>query len=177
MQPTDREGKRRQFAEIVTEALSRYDREVSPEALEVWMRTLADYGNDRVQAALDEHAESAEDGKRAPRPVDIWRRLNSSGGKGRQCAASSSAGMCQYPGVFSDATDGSGQWWCPWHRLHRTGPEADRYIEASRSVPWEVASAKRIERMGHEARGNPHVTALRERIAARMGRKREDEAA
>jgi len=162
MLDTDREELRQALAS----ALGMYDRAVTDDALDTWMNALRYYPIDRVRAAIKAHMEHADDGKRAPRPVDIWRRLSNGGGKGSQCSAVTvGSGRCQYPGVLSDATDGSGQWWCPWHREHRNGPEADRYIEASKSVPFEEAMKQRVHRMGKEAANNPHVRRLRERMA------------
>lgn len=172
MLDTDRDELRK----ALTSALGMYDRDITDDALDTWMSALRYYPIERVRNAIKAHMESADDGKRAPRPVDIWRRLSSGSGKSTTCAAATlAAGRCQYPGVFSDATDGSGQWWCPWHREMRIGPQADRYIEASKSVPYEEAARQRVARMSVEANDNPYVKALRERMAAH-GRKRIDRA-
>ena len=125
MYSTDRDDLRT----TLESALGMYDREVTEEAIDTWMASLKAFDLERVRAAIRAHMEAPDEGKRPPRPVDVWRRLTSGGGKGSQCSAVNVAhGRCQYPGVFSDATDGMGQWYCPWHREHRAGPEADRYI-------------------------------------------------
>lgn len=167
MHPTDREDLR---ASLVS-ALGMYDREITDDGLDTWMAALKAFDLQAVRTAIRAHMEAPDEGKRPPRPVDIWRRLSSGGGKGAQCAAVSVVhGRCEYPGLFSDATDGTGQWWCPWHRQHRTGPEADRYIEASRNVTYEVACSKRVERMGMEAANNDHVRRLRAQIESKKRR-------
>lgn len=157
-------------------SLGMYARDLTEDDLDTWMASLKAFDLERVRSALREHMEHADDGKRAPRPVDVWRRLTTGGGKGSQCAAASvGAGRCQYPGVFSDGTDGTGQWWCPWHRQHRAGPEADRYIEASKSIDFAEASRRRVERMNAEARESPAVLRLRAQMAGRVARRSERE--
>lgn len=168
MHPTDREDLRTALAS----ALGMYDREITDDGLDTWMASLKAFDLETVRVAIRAHMEADDEGKRAPRPVDIWRRLTSGGGKGTQCSAVSVAnGRCDYPGVFSDATDGRGQWWCPWHRQHRTGPEADRYIEASKSIDFGTAASKRIERMNAEARESPTVARVRAQMAEKAIRR------
>lgn len=165
MHATDRDD----LKNALTSALGMYDRELTDEAVDTWMATLRAFDLHSVRSALREHMEHPDEGKRPPRPVDVWRRLSSGGGKSAQCSAVSIAnGRCQYPGVFSDATDGSGPWFCPWHREHRTGPDADRYIEASKSIDYAAAAAKRVERMNAEACESPYVLAIRSQIATRL---------
>lgn len=164
MQSIDREA----FAQTLTSALAMYDREVTDQAIDTWMSTLKAHELGRVRQAIRDHMDHHEDGKRAPRPVDIWRRLNAGGGRGVQCAASSSAGRCRYPGVFSDATDGTGQWWCPWHRENREGVKADEAIEASANTPFDEAQRHRIARLNAEACASPSVRRLREQMSRRQ---------
>ena len=152
MQLIDREA----FSTTLVSALGMYDREASDEAIDTWMSTLKAFDLSRVRSALRDHMEHPDEGKRCPRPVDIWRRLSNGGGKGAQCSATSpEAGRCEYPGVFSEGTDGSGQWYCPWHREARIGAAALAIIEQSKSVPYAEAMATRVEKANAEARESP----------------------
>lgn len=164
MLPTDRDA----FATTLTSALGMYDREANDATVDTWMATLKAFDLARVRSALKDHMEHAEDGKRAPRPVDIWRRLTHGGGKGTQCAAvAPDVGRCQFPGVFSDSTDGSGQWYCPWHRSMRSGPDAVVAIERSSSLDFADVNARRIELANIAAVESPAVKRLRAAVTSR----------
>lgn len=164
MLPTDRDALR----QTLTSALGMYDRDASDEAVDTWLSALKAFDLARVRSAIRDHMDHPEDGKRAPRPVDIWRRLSHGGGKGSQCGVvAPDIGRCEYPGIFSDGTDGSGQWYCPWHREARTGPAAIAIIEQSRVTPYADAMAARVAKMNAGAAESPAVRRVREAMAAR----------
>lgn len=165
MLPTDRDA----LAKTITSALGMYDREANDATIDTWMATLKAFDLERVRSALRDHMEHAEDGKRAPRPVDIWRRLSHGGGKGSQCGAvAPDVGRCDYPGIFSEGTDGSGQWYCPWHREARTGPAAIEIIEQSRFTPYADAFAARVAKLNAGAIDSPAVLRVRAAMASRV---------
>lgn len=165
MLPTDEA----RLYEIVTEALGQYVRQPDPKELAAWWIACRPYALADVQRALKSHEDDPDDCKRAPRPIDVKRRIKASAQEGEKCAASDATGRCEYPGIFSDGTGGDGPWYCPWHRLERAGPEASRFIEASRQVPFDVAQAKRKARIDAEASGAPGVVGRAMDIAKRHG--------
>lgn len=162
MQPTDRETLR---ATLVS-ALGMYDRAPDEASIETWSATLKAFSMDRIRAALKAHLEHPEDGKRPPRPVDIWRRLSAGAGRSSQCAACGLEGQCEWPGVFSDS---SGQWWCYAHRTHRSGPECDAAIRKSRTMSYPEILAERLAqaRIDADAATSPTVRRLRAQISER----------
>lgn len=158
------------FFQVVTEGLALYAREPSEKELLAWWSACKQFAMADVRRALASHSDDADEGKRAPRPIDIVRKIESgSSSGGSQCAASDFTGRCQYPGIFSDGTSGEGPWFCPWHREERNGPDASRWIETSRKVPWEVARQKRIDRMNAEGTRTPGVVNTAHAIALRHG--------
>lgn len=63
------------FFGIITRALGEYVREPSEGEFESWWAVCRHYPLDDVKAALKAHELDPDDGKRAPRPIDIKRRL------------------------------------------------------------------------------------------------------
>lgn len=159
------------FFALVTRALGEYVKAAAPAELEAWWGTCKRFGLMDLERAFKAHAEDDEDGKRAPRPIDIKRRLAQGTMDRQRCAAFDPTGQCEYPGIFSEGTSGGESFWCPWHFRDRAGPEASRWIERSREIPWEVAQAKRCERMTAEAIRAPAVVATAHAIAKRHGDK------
>jgi len=139
------------FVELVTEALAQYTKAPTAAELEAWWITCKRFTIADVERALRDHSVDSEEGKRAPRPIDVKRRLEYGTREASGCAATGAAGRCAYPGIFSDGTGGGDRWWCPWHRETRGGPEAERWIEVSRQVPYAEALAKRSARMHEES--------------------------
>jgi hypothetical protein len=163
--PTEQDA----FYELVAEALGLYAKTPTPADLELWWRACRGLSLADVDRALKAHADHPEDGKRAPRPVDVTRRVKAGARTGSQCSARDATGQCEYPGIFSDGTGGEGPWWCPWHRVEHSGPEASRWIEVSRDVPSAEAMAKRAARMHAESIRSPAVVATAHVIAKRHG--------
>ena len=160
------------FVELVGNALGLYGKPLAPAELDAWWRACRSMSLLDVRRTLDAHAADPEDGKRAPRPVDVFRRVSFGAQRsGAGCAASGASGTCSYPGIWSDSTSGGERWYCPWHRLEHSGPEAERWIEVSHEVPYEAAMAKRVERMRLESHGAPGVVDLAHVIALRHGDK------
>lgn len=157
------------FFEIITEALGAYGKFPSKQELNPWWIECRAMSLEGLEVALKAHKEDPDRGERAPRPVDLTRRLKTGNRDGQRCAASSPSGQCQYPGIFSDGTTGEGPWYCPWHRQDRVGPEAFRWIDISHNVPWEEASAKRTERMKAEGQRAAAVVDRSHAIALRHG--------
>jgi hypothetical protein len=157
------------FVGLVAESLAQYSKAPTAAEVEAWWVTCKRFSFSDVERALGEHSMNEEDGRRAPRPIDVKRRLEYGTREGAGCAASGAAGRCAYPGIFSESTSGSEQWWCPWHRTDRRGPEAERWIEVSLQVPYATALAKRAERMAEEATRAPGVVHTAHAIALRHG--------
>lgn len=158
-----------EFFAMVSKALSEYVKAPAPGELEAWWSTCRTYSLSQVDRALKEHAENQDDGKRPPRPVDIKRRINYGAPEGRGCAAADHTGRCQYPGVMSDGTGGDSAFWCPWHFNDRVGPDASRWIERSREIPWNEAQERRAARMRAESIRSPSVVNTAHAIALRHG--------
>lgn len=165
MLPTEQE----QFCEVVTEALGLYAKVPGPGDLEVWWRACKGFALADLERAFRAHADHPEDGKRAPRPVDVIRRVGAGARSGSQCAARDTTGQCAYPGLFSEGTSGDGPWFCPWHFHNAAGPDASRWIEVSRDVPYAEAMAKREARMRNDAIRAPGVVERAWDIAKRHG--------
>lgn len=159
-----------QLFDTVIHALGAYTREPNQRELEGWWLHLKAYALRDVERALRAHEADEDDGKRAPRPVDVKRRLSTSGTTA-QCAARDGGGRCEYPGIFADATDGRGAWFCPWHREERAGSNASQIIAKSTEVAFETAYAKRIERIYGESARSPAVVNTAHAIALRHGDK------
>lgn len=161
-----------EFVEIVGEALGLYGKPLAPAEIDSWWRACRSMSLLDVRRTLDAHAADPEDGKRAPRPVDVFRRLAfGSQRSGAGCAAHGASGSCAYPGIWSESTNGGEHWYCPWHRTEHHGPEAERWIEISHRVPYADAMAKRIERMREEGTRAPGVVGLAHSIALKHGDK------
>jgi hypothetical protein len=158
-----------QFVELVTQTLAAYVKAPTAAEMEAWWITCRPFTFSDVERVLRLHSSDPEDGKRAPRPIDVKRKLAAGTQQGAGCSASGAAGNCAYPGIFSDGTTGGERWWCPWHRVDRAGPEAERWIEVSQSVPYATALAKRAERMLRESQRAPGVVHTAHAIALRHG--------
>jgi hypothetical protein len=61
--------------EVVTLAIGEYAKRPTADELEQWWATCRVFSLDAVERALKAHAMDSDDGKRAPRPVDVKRRL------------------------------------------------------------------------------------------------------
>ena len=168
MLPTDRGA----FAKLIARNLGAYAKAPTPDEIGMWFDQLERFTADDIGRALEAHANHPDDGKRAPRPIDVIRHLRSgSTGSGSCSAVDAVEGRCKYPGVFSEGTNGGGPWYCSWHAHNRSGPEAARFIAASHDVPVALAMAKRVERMNAQANDSPTVKRLREAMAARGARR------
>ena len=165
MLPSDHD----EFVELVTKALAGYARRPSADDLEDWWDKCHRLSLEGLRAAFKAHEDDPERGERAPRPVDITRRMKAGSSDALRCAARDTTGQCEYPGIFNEGTNGEGRWWCPWHRLDHAGPEASRWIEVSRQVPYAEAMAKRQARMHNDAIRSSGVVERAWDIAKRHG--------
>lgn len=160
------------FAKLIARHLGAYAKSPTPDEIGMWFDQLERFVLDDIGRALEAHANHADDGKRAPRPIDVIRHLRSGSTGMETCSVSDAInGRCQYPGVFSEGTSGGGPWYCSWHAHNRSGPDAARFIAASHEVPPHVAMARRVERMNAQANESHAVRRIREAMAAR-GRSR-----
>lgn len=166
MLPTDRGA----FAKLIARHLGAYAKSPTPDEIGMWFDQLERFTLDDIGRALESHEQHADDGKRAPRPIDVVRILRSGASGGDKCAVTGANGRCQFPGVFSESTNGGGPWFCSWHMTDRHGPEAERYISASHEITHEEALAKRVTRLNAESNQSPTVKKLREAMAARARR-------
>lgn len=158
------------FIEVVQQELGAYGKTPEQRELEAWWRECKGLSIDALEAAFKSHRADSDRGERAPRPVDITRRMKTGARDAQRCAATDVVhGQCEYPGIFSDGTTGEGQWFCPWHRVDRAGPEASVWIERSREIPYAFAMRKREERMSGEASRAKPVVNLAHTIALRHG--------
>lgn len=157
------------FFDLVNQALAAYVKAPTGGELEAWWATCRHFTFDDVDRVLKAHTEDPDDGKRAPRPIDVKRRLGAGTRSGMSCAARGPGGGCQYPGIFAESTSGSDVWWCPWHFHDRVGPEAARWIDVSHEVPYARALEKRAARMLDEAQTSPSVRMTAWDIAKRHG--------
>jgi hypothetical protein len=146
-----------QLFAFVAEILAAYTKAPNAVELEAWWMTCKGWSLHDVQRAINAHVADEKDGKHAPRPIDV-KRLSVASSNSQRCAATCPAGACQYPGIFSDGTQGEGPWYCPWHRAERVGPEAEKWIERSFDIPYAVALEKRAARMAQESHRAPGVT-------------------
>ena len=119
-----------------------------------------------VERALVAHESDEHKGDRAPKPIDVKRRLSASSEGGQRCAAATAAGRCEYPGIFSG---GGRAWYCPWHHQNPAGPDASVWIERSAEIPFEHAAGKRAERIHAESTRAPVVVETAWDIAERHG--------
>ncbi len=164
MLPTDRGA----FAKLIARHLGAYAKSPTPDEIGMWFDQLERFAIDDIGRALEAHSNHADDGKRAPRPIDVVRQLRSGSTGSESCAAVDPVhGRCQYPGVFSEGTNGGGPWYCSWHVRDRGTPEAAVFVRASHDVPYVEAMARRVARMNAQANESPTVKRLREAIAAR----------
>lgn len=159
------------FFETINQALGAYGKFPERRELEAWWGECRSLTLEGLQVALKAHRDDPDRGERAPRPVDLTRRLKTGNRDEQRCAATDMTGRCEYPGIFSDGTMGEGPHYCPWHRTDRSGPDASAWIERSRNIPFEVARAKRIDRMNTEAQGTAAVRHTAHAIALRHGQK------
>lgn len=63
------------FFALVSAALAEYVKPTTPAELEAWWGTCKVFTMADVERALKAHAMCADEGKRAPRPIDVKRRL------------------------------------------------------------------------------------------------------
>jgi hypothetical protein len=159
------------FCQLISLTLTAYAKKPSEDDLETWWRECKNLTMEGVESALKSHREDPDRGERAPRPVDITRRMKAGSRDSARCAARDATGQCEYPGIFSEGTSGDGPWYCPWHRQDHMGPEAARWIEISHQIPYAEARAKRIDRMNEEAQRAPGAVATSHAIALRHGNK------
>lgn len=162
-------AERAKFFEIIEAALAAYIKFPNEKELEAWWNECKGLTLEGLHVAIKAHKADPDRGERAPRPADITRRLKTGAREGHQCASQDSTGRCEYPAIFSEGTMGDGPWHCPWHRLDRSGPEASRWIEISRNVPYTEALARRQQRMLAEAQRAPAVFSTAHAIALRHG--------
>ena len=165
MLPSERDD----FVSFVTKALGAYSKRPTAADLEDWWEECRSLSLEALRAAFKAHRDDPDRGERAPRPVDITRRMKAGVRDAARCAARDMTGQCEYPGIFSQGTAGEGAWRCPWHRDDMAGPEASRWIEVSRKVPYAEALAKREERMRLDAIRAPGVIERAREIAKRHG--------
>jgi hypothetical protein len=64
-----------QFMDLVRNTLAEYVKPATPTELESWWMTCKVFTLRDVQRALAAHVVDPDDGKRAPRPIDVKRRL------------------------------------------------------------------------------------------------------
>lgn len=157
------------FLQVVTEALRAYGKKPEKVDLEDWWHECRGLSIEALEAALKAHKDDPERGERAPRPVDITRRMKAGNRESQGCAAVDSSARCAYPGIFSDGTQGEGSWWCPLHRIERVGPEASKRIEYSHNVSWEDFRAKQGKKRAAEVIKAPAVVQTAWDIAKRHG--------
>lgn len=165
MLPTEQD----QFFKLIADALGDYAKSPTEDELKFWWKGCKGLSIPDIERALRAHGESPDEGKRAPRPIDIIRKVNAGAKAGQQCAAQDMSGRCAYPGIFSDGTAGDGPWYCPWHREDHAGPDASRWIDISRNVSWPEAMEKRTTRMLAEGQRAPGVVNTAHAMALRTG--------
>ncbi len=159
------------FIQSVQAILGAYGKAPDQRDLESWWRECKPLSFDAFEVAVKAHRDDPDRGERAPRPVDITRRMKVGVQDAKRCACYDVTGRCEYPGIFGDGTTGESSYYCPWHRLDRQSPEASAWIQRSREIPWEVASAKRIERIRATEIATAPVVDLSHKIALRHGSK------
>lgn len=165
MLPDEREG----FMEVVTRALAAYGKHPNGEEFEAWWYECRGLSLEAVRAAFSAHKDDPDRGERAPRPVDLTRRMKTGQRDASRCAARDANAQCAYPGLFSDGTGGDGPWWCPLHRIERVGAEASKRIDYSQQVSWETFRAKQLAKRLVEATASPAVVERAWDIAKRHG--------
>lgn len=165
MLPDERE----KFIEVVTRALAAYGKHPTGEEFEAWWYECRGLSLEAVQAAFTAHRDDPERGERAPRPVDITRRMKAGQRDAGRCAARDANAQCAYPGLFSDGTGGDGPWWCPLHRVERAGPEASKRIAYSLETPWEDFRARQMAKRAGDGARSPAVVERAWDIAKRHG--------
>ena len=164
MLPTERGA----FAKLIARHLGAYAKSPTPDEIGMWFDQLDDFAIVDIGRALEAHVQHPDDGKRAPRPIDVIRSLRSGSTGSEACAAVDAVhGRCQYPGVFSEGTNGGGPWYCSWHVRERGTPEAAVFIRASQEIPYAEAMARRVARMNAQAHESPTVKSLRERLKSK----------
>jgi hypothetical protein len=71
-------NERKQFSELLTDALAFWRRDVSPFTLSVWWQACEPFSLEQVSKALTAHAMDPDQGRFAPMPADIVRQLQGS---------------------------------------------------------------------------------------------------
>lgn len=71
-----RQSDRNNFAELLTDAMAFYGKDVSTFALSVWWEACSSFEFEQVARALTRHAMDADRGQFAPKPADIVRQLS-----------------------------------------------------------------------------------------------------
>lgn len=158
-----------EFFKRTARFLSAYGKFPSNQELEAWWEECRKLSLDAIDSALRSHREDPDRGERAPRPVDITRRMKAGSPERLKCAARDASAQCAFPGIFSDGTAGDGAWWCPLHRVERSGPEASRRIEYSHATAWEDFCVKRISKRAADTVRSPAVVSTARAIAKRHG--------
>lgn len=158
-----------EFFATVNQALAGYMKFPTPNELEAWWRECRGLSLDDVKAAIHSHRDDPDRGERAPRPIDITRRMRSHDASKTQCAARDANTRCAYPGLFSDGTAGEGPWWCAFHRVDRVGPAASEAIRQSLAIPFEEARAQQAARALEQAQRAPGVVNTAHEMALRIG--------
>lgn len=162
-----------ELLDAVTSTLALYSKKLTAEDQATWWSACRAFSLEDVRRVLRDLAADPAEGKFAPKPIDVKRRIEAEQGAANAgpatCAASGAAGRCAYPGIFSDSVTGSERWYCPWHREVKFGPDAERWIEVSHKVPFAEARAKRDLRMLEEGQRALGVVDTSHAIALRHG--------
>lgn len=136
-------------AELISEAMGFYGRDVSHFQMRVWLEALKPYSADDVQAALSRHVQDPDRGQYQPKPADITRMLHGGGGDRSLRAWSQVERAIRQIGpyttvVFDDPA------------IHAVIEEMGGWVRLC-----EAESAKDLEIRGHEFRRRHQGYALR----------------
>ncbi|WP_205954375.1 DUF6475 domain-containing protein [Pseudoxanthomonas winnipegensis] len=93
---------RPQFAELITQVLSFYDKPVTTFGLAVWWEACKPFSLQEVQRALSRHATNPERGQFAPKPADLVRELQGTAGDRAARAWSLVYDACGRVGAYTD---------------------------------------------------------------------------
>ncbi len=165
MVPTDQP----RFFDLIRRISADYLREPSPFELESWWSGCKAYALPDIERALLRHQADEREGKHAPKPNDVKRRLAAPTSGTGNCAASDPTGRCEYPGIFSSGTGGDGPWYCPWHARDQQGDEASKWIARSRRIPFDEARAKQAQRFASGVGTTPAAMRIRATLTGRRG--------
>lgn len=149
------------FFGLITDTLATYMKTPTPAQLGSWWASCRGFDFSDIERVLKAHQDDQEDGDSAPRPIDVKRRIQYGTRTGGGCSAPG----CQYPGTMS----AGGPFYCSWHFSNSSGPEAERFTEASRQVSYETAAGKRRARFLADSQRAPGVVNTAWDIAKRHG--------